>query len=79
MRKYLTISLTHEDWSLVRESAQAVGETYSGLFRRIIRQALAVDRVDAKKVAKYRALCAKDDGFFARRAAVFSAAGRRKA
>lgn len=67
-RKNLTISLSREDWDLVCDSAQAMGETYSGLFRRLISESLRRREIDPKTVAKYRPLFKSHSLFFAKRA-----------
>lgn len=78
MRKNLTISLSSEDWSLVRQAVRSMGETYSGLFHRLIQAALAERETDPKVTAKYRPLFKREAAFLAQRAAAMARASRKK-
>ena len=76
MRKNLTVSLRPEDWRKVQAMASSLGETYSGVFHRLLQGGVGMvcDRV---VVEKYRKLLAPHRDFMARRAAALAKAARR--
>lgn len=76
MRKNLTISLAREDWILVQACAKSLGETYSGLFQKLIRRFLMTGEIRPRIVSKYQRLFKPHSDFLSSRAAAFAKARR---
>ncbi|MBI3298835.1 MAG: hypothetical protein HYZ75_11765 [Elusimicrobia bacterium] len=76
MRKNLTVSLSDEDWKIVRDIAERLGETYSAVFHRLIEMSGGTVS-DLRRVSKYKALLAPHAVRLEKRAAAFARAGRR--
>ena len=77
MRKNLTISLSQEDWRRVQSMVCSLGETYSGVFHRLIESG-AGSSCDGKRIEKYRKLLSPAAPFLELRAGAFARAGRRR-